>query len=74
MLALDEPDEDDENSWTIELAPGTSVVKKFNIAEDPNKKKSKGGMSGLGGMMDMYDMVSREFKVISTKAELYEEE
>jgi hypothetical protein len=71
-LALEEPDEDDANCWTIELAPGTSVVKKFLVAGD--KKKKGGGMSGMGGMMAMYDDVSREFKILDTKAELYEEE
>jgi len=72
MLALEDPDEDDANSWTIELAPGSSIVKKFVPAEAENKPKKKGGMSGMGGLMDMYDMVSREFKVLSAKAELYE--
>jgi len=65
MLALENPDEDDANSWTIELAPGSSRIRKFLPADDKPKKK--------GGMMDMYDMVSREFKIISTKVELYEE-
>jgi len=70
MLALEDPDEDDANSWTIELAPGSSIVKKFVPAEAEKKPKKRGAMSAMG---DMYDMVSREFKVLSAKAELYEE-
>jgi len=70
-LALEEPDSDDDNSWTIDLEPGSSIVKKFVPATD--KPKKGGGKSGMGGMMNMYDMCEREFKIIETKAELYEE-
>lgn len=75
-LALEDPDEDDTNAWTIDLGPEESVVKRF-VSADQQKKKSGGGMgfggfSGLGGMMDMYDDVQREFKILNTKAETYE--
>ena len=69
-LTLEEPDEDNANCWTIDLAPGETVVKHFLLAAD--KKKKGGGMSGMGGMMAMYDDVSREYKITDTKCELYE--
>ena len=77
-LTLEEPDSDDDNSWTIDLGPGNSIVKKFNVKEDKKKKSSGGmgmmGMGAMGGYGDLMDEVSREFKIIETKAELYEEE
>ena len=72
-LKLDEPDEDDEKCWTIDLAPGKSVVKKFLVADD-KKKKGGGDMSGMGGMFGMLEDCAREWKITETKAELYEEE
>ena len=74
-LTLEDPDSDDDNSWTIDLGPGNSVVKKFNVKEDKKKKSSGMGMMGaMGGYGDLMDEVSREFKNIETKAVLYEEE
>jgi hypothetical protein len=34
--------------------------------------KSSGGGGPMGGISDMYDFVSDEFSIVSTKAELYE--
>ena len=68
-LQLEEPDEDDKTSCSIDLAPGNYVVKRF--------VKSSGGGGGkgaMGGMANMYDFASEEFSIVSTKAELYEEE
>ena len=68
-LALQDPDSNDSTSWTINLAPGESIVKKFHGAE--SKNRIGGDMSGMGGIMSMYDDVSREFKILKSKVELY---
>jgi len=55
---LEEPDEDDKNTITFELAPGDKIIKKLLPAEIVKKnapKKKAGGFNPMAGITDMYE-------------------